>query len=1297
MSATASQRISFTQLVLDMGLADRRALLKAKKLIKERKAEGKKTTLARACVELEVLTEKQAKKVQLELKRLKAGLTASNAFEEAEPKPAKAKKTRKKKAKRADDPEAETDIVEAKPKTKKKAKQVADADADEDVAEAKTKKKAKQDADADVDEDVAEAKPKTKKKAKQDADADADEDVAKAKPKTKLKSGTGKISRPGKKKSGVGPATKRRSGTNRATKRAAPDDAPAKANKTPILALAGLVVVLVAGAMGYVVFGGDDPTETASVSPASEATTTPEVETDAEVLTPPPVEETPAKVSDAEQLKTEANVAWSKIGPPALDMADYEGDIAGAIAKLKEFPERLRSQPVWVEEGALRLAELEKKLEVKTKLDAAVAAGKEGDKDALKAAVREVESPGYALTGQLFVDQFKEAAAEILGESAYDRILGEIRMEVDREAFSAVGDASEVSDRELSDLAELNKEPEIELRGSPERRERFKAETEASKQALKTAQELVASRRAAHQAKIDAEAKRVVGKTIKYGQGAEAKITAYSHDGFSAKLDSGSQDFGWGNAPEDLGPKVKRQAVDPKDGAQHFDLGLYSLKMGQFDLAKAMFVKAVELDGSFKGKVPDVDSLRHHFDTFRGVTSIKEGAPSSIHWKFDGNRLQEKLDFQPLGQGIKVEIVGGKLKISSMFPGVSFMGGEVRGEWEDEVTIDAVLGSANPAPAIGFSSDVALYLVEFRDSKVALMGFGQRGKQEIASADTGAKPGANVSVKGSLDGEKLTIEVSIEGSPVLTHQVSWDDKLSAMVGALGAGEVRFDEIKATGVLNAKWLRRAKASGPNEMARALSEFERETIAGAAGKVPAALSRTSAEDDVALAGIPEDAVGKLSEARNMLAQGQMAYGTALRKIEEAARASFEFHAAHYMWAALMYRRDPEGALYRCDRVLRGVENFFEAKVVKAEALMMLGRADEARDLISEALAERPGYAPAHVAQANMMIVDGEYGKAYDVLEVADALSPGDPTTQAIMMRAQALKEGPSWANGKIVETEWYALNTDYIDDAERLANHLEAIRARYEEAFPNLINPEAKKRISSVLVFREPEDYYRYSYRTTQDRSENTLGHFNPSTGQLLLFLDADIDEPGSLHVVYHEGTHQWSHGMGVSLPFWANEGIAEYVGGTILSDDGEIKERAITDPFLKKRLKSLTGNWENRKDFIDIMSETPGEFYSGFTGLKYAQAWTMVHFFMESDLEVELHEGGTAKIKDLFIDYLNKFKNVQRETRQGMKLQYVYLETFYRIGNINAVQQEWERWVKKLCEEAEVPFTHKIGD
>ena len=81
-------------------------------------------------------------------------------------------------------------------------------------------------------------------------------------------------------------------------------------------------------------------------------------------------------------------------------------------------------------------------------------------------------------------------------------------------------------------------------------------------------------------------------------------------------------------------------------------------------------------------------------------------------------------------------------------------------------------------------------------------------------------------------------------------------------------------------------------------------------------------------------------------------------------------------------------------------------------------------------------------------------------------------------------------------------------------------------------------------------------------------------------------------------------------------------------------------------------------------------------------------WTLVHFFMES---------GDEKLKQTFIRYLNRFKEVvgpdgdkEEVARGGMALQYVYMDTFYDL-DMEDVNARWEAWVKKLCQKNGVPF------
>jgi predicted RNA-binding protein Jag len=238
----------------------------------------------------------------------------------------------------------------------------------------------------------------------------------------------------------------------------------------------------------------------------------------------------------------------------------------------------------------------------------------------------------------------------------------------------------------------------------------------------------------------------------------------------------------------------------------------------------------------------------------------------------------------------------------------------------------------------------------------------------------------------------------------------------------------------------------------------------------------------------------------------------------------------------------------------------------------------------------------------------------------------------------------------------------------------------------------MNPDAPERKASVLIFGAAEGYYQYSERTSGDRSENTLGHFSPSTGQLLLFLEEDPSDWNSYHVIFHEGMHQWCHSNGLSLPFWANEGMAEYVGGTRLSEDGStIEERGAIDSFLKQRLRNLTANWKQRLTWQKIMTESPQEFYAGNAPLKYAQAWTMIHFMMESGFV----DGEGQELKKTFEAYLQHFKEVsldeKRQAQGGAKLEYIYVDTFHQL-DMEKVTEAWEKWVEKLASKMGMRWT-----
>lgn len=1054
-----------------------------------------------------------------------------------------------------------------------------------------------------------------------------------------------------------------------------------------------MTVVLVGAAIGVALSKKDTDAVVAQASPVPEASPSAggmQVETPAASPMPISAGQPEQPVADsAHAKKVAAGNAWDKYGIGALDLADT-GKFKEALALLEQFPQEHRDSEVWREEGGRVHDKIEKYVALQEEVEAAIAAAKGGDTSDANKLVKKFEHPKFEQAGESAIAVFKGWLREAIGDEAYDDLVYKQNLELDNAELASLDLDMDGATRD--DQIEIleKKAPEIVTRGNDARRAKFREGQATARQNLEQARKVLQQREAAAQAIIDAEASRVKAATkkspISY-DGDEWKVTSYDANGFTVDgKKQGERTYGWGNAPASLGHDVKFKAYDLDDAAKLYDLGLYALKRGLFDNARRHFEQTVKKDSSYNGRIPDIETLKHAFEPFRGNDKIGEGTnPTEVTWDF--KETYEAQDFDALGEGMEVAVVGGQLKIATATPNFRVTMAKVRGSYENWMECKAELARMNPAPCVGFSSDSGLFVVQFGE-KTQLLTIGAKdGAPALATSDVKATQGSEVFVGGKLEGEQLVITVKVGDRDCFTQKVSWDGKLEMVVGAMGHGDVRFGKIQTRGQLDPKWLRRAKASGPNEVARAVSKFEREQ-SPSFGKLPSAFGQTSAEDEVGLQGISAMYLDEVKQGREAIMGGNEM--GAYQHFQNAARMP-DFAAANYLLALFELRRDPEGALFRCDRAIKAVEDFYEAHAARALALLRIGRVEEAKRAVDKAIELRPDFAFSYVTKARLQILDGEYMPAVDTLKLAGVLSEGDPDVESAMMQARALAEGPAWALRKRVVSENYVLDTDYVEDAERLSLHLEAIRARYVEAFPNMVNKDAPKKKSSVLVFTEPEDYYQYSYRTTQDRSENTLGHFNPSTGQLLLFLDAEIDDPGAMHVLYHEGTHQWMHGNQSSLPFWANEGVAEYVGGTAISNDGKITERAITDSFLKGRLRSLTENWENRSSLFDVMNESPQEFYSGYVSLKYAMGWTLVHFFMES---------GDEKLKKTFITYLNRFKEVVGEggdkkevAKDGMALQYVYLDTFYEL-DMEDVTRRWEAWVKKMCEKSGVPFPGK---
>jgi hypothetical protein len=1444
MAGTSSQRLSFAQIVLDMGLADKKALLKAKKRIKSAKASGKKMTVARACVDLEILTERQAKKVQHKLKRLKEGFASSEEFHgedavEAKKAAVEAKKKRKRKRSGAGDVEPSgTGTVEAKKKEKKrkakpsgegeapeKAKKKRktskeDAEAPEEAKKAKVKKaraKAKEAKEAKAKEAKAkeakakEAKAKEAKKAKKakepegsdseeaqdelevldtasepeaksdeapesvdaeaesdeepesaDAEADSDEepesadaeadseeapesadaeadseeapesadaeaeseeepesedaaesdeepesaDAAESEdeaPKSKKAGGKKKGQAPKKAAAGKKPKlgkeielesqrVAKQEGKAKGRGKPRPqrtrnrglskgDDEPAQRKKSnaPTIAIASAVIILLVMAVGVAMRGSTPPER----NPADG----PEVSIKTQTVTPPKPGPT-RRASPNKAAKTKDRSKWSKkekageadrqagnLIDAAESLAD-SGKLEDAIAKLKEFPADLQDQAAYkdVQKVLLHLTEVAPE---KQRLNQAIAAAKGGgDKKALEAVVVEILSDGYKFAREGFVVLFRDQAREVLGEEAFEEIVTKVELDGAMKI--------KVEDKDQQHKVEFGADLAVDMRGTPERHQAFLAQQSTFRANLAAAQKRLADRRAARLKELSAQTARAAkkGKNLKTDDGKSCKLLELTEGGFVIELAGKRVPFGWGNSPPKLGHTVKSLATDQSDGEAVYALGMYALKRALFDRAKRDFQKAAKLGN--KRKVPDFEALKVIVQLFRGKHDYKSGktTDSTISWDFT-NKSEER-DFNTLAAAMKRTVASGKLTITSP-QGYLLTAANVAGAWTDEATLTMKIGSTNPPPAVWMKTEGGQFLITFGAKTTLFPSMIGRGGA-LASGAVKASSGDLVTVAvRSLGNDKLKLSVKVGDKEAFEKTVSGQGEITFMVGCKGFGRVNLGPMSIKGKVSNKWARRTLASAPTRLARELSTFEAKQQAGKGDEevvVPEVFKATSAEDEVALEGIPETQRQALKDARSLYAQGRSQQYAALKSLEKAAENAL-FHAANFALAALTVRRDPSGALIRLDRATKGVQDFYEAKVARASALFWLTKYDEAAVELKEAIDLRPDYAPAYLVQANLQVNKGDYETAVRTLELAEELAPGDPRTLSTKGRVIALAEGPNWIARKTSTKGTYVLETDMVDYADQFVSQLQSIRKRYVEAFPNLVVPGSGDQRASVLIFSEPEGYYSYSDRTGVGRVENTLGHFNPWSGQLLLYLEEDPDDWNSFHVIFHEGMHQWCHSNGLELPFWANEGMAEYVGGTRLSKDGsKIEERGAIDSFLKKRLQNLTAAWSSRLDFFDIAKQSPSEFYAGNASMKYAQAWTMIHFFMES---------GDAKLKATFFKYLDAYKNLKtaeekKSAQEGSKMQYIWNDTLGELPR-EETKARWEKWVQKLAKKA----------
>jgi tetratricopeptide (TPR) repeat protein len=384
--------------------------------------------------------------------------------------------------------------------------------------------------------------------------------------------------------------------------------------------------------------------------------------------------------------------------------------------------------------------------------------------------------------------------------------------------------------------------------------------------------------------------------------------------------------------------------------------------------------------------------------------------------------------------------------------------------------------------------------------------------------------------------------------------------------------------------------------------------------------------------------------------------------------------DYSALYYLKGMVQLRLGDAGnAIEALEKAAKKNPDFYEAKIGVAKAYMRAGlELKNALKYVDEVIKKyRPDSFEAYTARGKLRFMLANPGEGLKDLDFALALykygskayKEGCNFMEAFNFRKQIkLYQDAPRILAIQTRTKYHKICTDITKErAERFRKNLEAALKYFCDSFDFEKIPAKKPR---VMIFNNRDSFFSYGRLRYGGLGGNVLGLYSHEFNELLFF--DSINEEETLGVMYHESFHQFAHKfLRVNLPYWANEGLAEYFGSVKIKD-GKITKKSTIQTGRLMGIKSVVrvGRYVS---FEKIMNYTPAEFYGPYIGLHYAQAWAMVHFIME-------YENG--KYKKTFMEYIKMFQDPKQKIRDA------YKKTFGKL-DIKKMEKEWCEFVKKL--------------
>jgi tetratricopeptide (TPR) repeat protein len=178
------------------------------------------------------------------------------------------------------------------------------------------------------------------------------------------------------------------------------------------------------------------------------------------------------------------------------------------------------------------------------------------------------------------------------------------------------------------------------------------------------------------------------------------------------------------------------------------------------------------------------------------------------------------------------------------------------------------------------------------------------------------------------------------------------------------------------------------------------------------------------------------------------------------------------------------------------------------------------------------------------------------------------------------------------------------------ARHVAQQFEEIRGTFQTAFPKL-RLDLGKPIIILAAKNENSLKVLLPGYWEQKGSVHPAGMYIPSEEKHYVALRLDTEGENPFHVLYHEYTHALVHLNFRPLPLWLDEGLAEFYGNTVITDE-EIELGRIdrSHLYLLQQTKLIPV-----ETLLQVDHSSPYYNEQNRASIFYAESWALVHFLM----------------------------------------------------------------------------------